>query len=118
MRLSNAMLYVKDIERMASFYRDTLGLQPIAETRLENWVEFETGGARFSLHAVPNEIAQGIDLGNPPQPRENVPVKLTFAVADADREMERLTRLGVPLIRRPWGACDVVDPEGNILQIV
>ncbi len=33
MQLNQAILFVKDIDRMAAFHRDTLGLQPIEETR-------------------------------------------------------------------------------------
>ena len=41
MRLHGAMLFVKDLERMTAFYRDVLGLEPVKETRLDNWVEFK-----------------------------------------------------------------------------
>ena len=58
MRFDGAMLFVKDLNRMTAFYRDVLGLQPIEETRLADWVEFEGDGGRFSLHAIPSDIAQ------------------------------------------------------------
>src|ERR1700684_1566998 len=48
MRLNRAMIFVKDINRMTAFYANTLGLKPVEETRMENWVEFEAGAARFS----------------------------------------------------------------------
>ena len=111
------MIFVKDLPRMAAFYRDTLGLKAIEETRMENWVEFDTGAARFALHAIPAQIAAQIEIASPPRPRETNPVKLSFEVADVDSERQRLEALGVPIVQRPWGAYDGVDPEGNIFGI-
>ena len=117
MRLSRAMIYVKDIDRMIAFYANTMGLKSIEATRMENWVEFEAGGIRFALHAIPPEAADQIEISSPPLPRENNPVKLSFDVDDVDRERRRLESLGVPMIARPWGSYDGVDPEGNVFGI-
>jgi catechol 2,3-dioxygenase-like lactoylglutathione lyase family enzyme len=113
MRLDRAMIFVKDLERMTAFYRDVIGLQPIEATRHPDWVEFEAGGLGFSLHAIPREFAEHIRIASPPRPREQDACKLTFAVDDVDGELERLTGLGVAILRRPWGDWDAVDPEGN-----
>lgn len=112
MRLCRTMFYVKDLDRMVSFYGETLGLKMIEETRVANFVEFDAGAVRFALHAVPREIADQIEISSPPKPREKCPVKLTFEV-----EVKRLQGLGVTMIERPWGAWDAVDPEGNIFGI-
>jgi catechol 2,3-dioxygenase-like lactoylglutathione lyase family enzyme len=40
MRLHGAMLFVKDLSRMTSFYADVLGMKPNEDTRQDNWVEF------------------------------------------------------------------------------
>jgi catechol 2,3-dioxygenase-like lactoylglutathione lyase family enzyme len=117
MRLKRAMIYVKDLPRMVAFYSGTLGLKPIEETRLDNWVEFETGGVRFALHAIPAEIAAGIEILSPAKPREMTPVKLFFEVDDVASERRKLEAMGVQIIERPWGSCDGVDPEGNIFEI-
>jgi catechol 2,3-dioxygenase-like lactoylglutathione lyase family enzyme len=114
MRLTRAMLYVKDIHRMAAFYSGTLGLKPIAATRTETWVDLQAGTANLALHAIPPEIATGIEIADA---RENNPVKLMFEVDDVASECERLEALGVTVRRRPWGAADCIDPEGNIFQI-
>ena len=78
-------------------------------------------GARFSLHAIPTEIAKSIEIGSPPTPREEDPVKLVFKVKDVELVRARLESLGVQILRRPWqkpgAACDAVDPEGNVFQI-
>jgi catechol 2,3-dioxygenase-like lactoylglutathione lyase family enzyme len=115
MRLNRAMIYVNNLEPMAGFYQDILGLKPIPETRLDTYVEFEAGAATFALHAIP--IGLRCELSSPPRPRENTPVKLSFEVDNVAAERKRLEALGVPIIQRPWGACDGVDPEGNVFGI-
>ena len=117
MRLDGAMLFVKDLDRMTAFYRDVLGLQPIEETRLHNWVEFKGESVRFSLHAIPSAIATEIHIASPPLPREQSGTKLTFAVQNVDTTLKRIEQMGLPLLRRPWGATEAVDPEGNVFAV-
>ena len=116
------MLYVKDLERMKRFYAGILGVEPTNQSWTNVWATFDGGGIRFELHAIPADIAENIEIASPPAHRENQPVKLTFEVKDVEGERERLESLGVQTLRRPWQqpgeACDAVDPEGNIFQIV
>jgi predicted enzyme related to lactoylglutathione lyase len=121
MQLRSAILYVKDLERMKRFYSEMLGIVPTNHQWTDTWATFETGGSRFSLHAIPAEIAKNIEIGSPPTPREQDPVKLIFEVNDVESERARLESLGAQTLRRPWQkageACDAVDPEGNVFQI-
>lgn len=117
MPLAGVMLFVKDLPRLTAFYRDVLGLQPIEATRLPDWVEFRDEGARFSLHAIPPSIAAGITIGSPPRAREGGGAKLTFAVRDVDATLATIEAMGLPLLRRPWGAIEAVDPEGNVFAL-
>lgn len=114
MPFAGAMIFVKDLPRMAAFYEEALGLTLVADTRQETWVEFGDG---FSLHAIPAEIAAGIHTPSPPRPRETDPVKLSFEVDDLAAAYARLERLGVTLLDRPWGDRDRVDPEGNVFDL-
>src|SRR5437773_5457790 len=102
MRLCSAMLYVKDLERMKQFYGDMLGVKPINQDWPDVWATFDTGGARFALHAIPAEIAKRIEIASPPTPRENDPLKLIFEVKDVESERARLESLGIKMLRRPW----------------
>lgn len=118
MQLQGAMLFVTDLPRMAAFYSDVLGLKAVADTRMDNWIEFEAGSTRFSLHAIPSAALSGCaPIASPPKPRESNPIRLDFAVSDVESERTRLEALGVPVLVRPWGACDIVDPEGNVLGL-
>lgn len=117
MRFDGAMLFVKDLGRMTAFYSDVLGLQPIEETRLDNWVEFKGDGARFSLHAIRADIAASIHIDSPPRPREQSGTKLTFAVQSIETVLQKIEQMGLPLLQRPWGGTEAVDPEGNVFAI-
>ena len=121
MQLRSTILYVKDLERMKRFYGAMLGSNPTNRDGTDVWATFETGGARFSLHAIPAEIAKRIVIESPPTPREQHAVKLSFEVKDVESELARLDSLGVQTLRRPWQnpgeACDAVDPEGNVFRI-
>jgi catechol 2,3-dioxygenase-like lactoylglutathione lyase family enzyme len=119
MRLDKAMIFVADLDRMTAFYRDVLGLQPDEATRTADWVDFKIagGGGGLALHAIPMQSAPTAEAGSPPAPREQQSCKLIFAVADIDRELARLQGLDVPILHRPWGGWDFVDPEGNVLGV-
>jgi catechol 2,3-dioxygenase-like lactoylglutathione lyase family enzyme len=117
MRLGQAMLFVRDLEAMTAFYRDVLGLRPVEATRRADWIEFETGGARLALHAIPDAIAREIEIAAPAAPRESQSCKLIFAVSDLDSERARLSAAGVTILQRPWGGWDALDPEGNVLGV-
>jgi catechol 2,3-dioxygenase-like lactoylglutathione lyase family enzyme len=108
---------VKDLERMTAFYRDVLGLEPLEETQREDWVEFRGEGVRFSLHSIPSAIATGIRIDSPPRPREQSHAKLTFTVESVETTLRKIEEMGLPLLRRPWGGTEAVDPEGNVFAV-
>jgi catechol 2,3-dioxygenase-like lactoylglutathione lyase family enzyme len=113
MKLAGAMIFVADLQAMTAFYRDTLNLKLVEETRLDDWVEFDTGQARFSLHQIPSAILENLPSPSG-KPREQGPTKLTFRLPSVADEVARLRGLGVAIIERPWGAFELVDPEGNV----
>jgi hypothetical protein len=71
-------------------------LAPIVAVRvgLIHGLRFETGDIRFSLHAIPDEIAKTIEVGSPRTACEAAPVKLIFEKA--------ATRHALPLNRGVW----------------
>jgi len=71
-RLSHAIVNARAFDACAHFYHDTLGFK-IAKER-EHWVEFDTGGARLTLHAWRD--ADGLPL-SPDQ-------RVSFALMDDD----------------------------------
>ena len=112
MTLARAIVFVKDVPRMTAFYRDGLGLAVMKEE--PGWVELDG----VALHAIPAEIADGIAIEDPPRAREDTAIKLVFAADDLERARARAIAAGARVGEiRSWGACDGVDPEGNVFQI-
>ena len=119
MELQSAMIFVKDIERMTTFYRDGLGLRVLPETVREGWVEFAAGNSSLALHAIPPDIAKGIEITVPPRQRGDTPIKLVFETADLDAARAHLASHGAVMHEpRSSGSCDGLDPEGNVFSIV
>lgn len=54
MRVSYAIVFVGDMERSVSFYRDLIGL-PL-RFQSPGWTEFATEGATLALHAAENPV--------------------------------------------------------------
>lgn len=103
---------------MREFYSRMLGVKPVNEKSVDEWAEFDTGSARFALHAIPADIAKQIEISSPPRPREKDPVKLVFEVENVEAERSRLASLGATMVQRRWGSWDGIDPEGNVFGIV
>ena len=118
MKLQLAMLFAKDMERMTTFYRDGLGLAVVPEQSSPGWTVFDAGGVQFALHAIPPHIARDIAIADPPQAREETPLKLTFQTTDLDAACARVSRLGGQLLPpRGSGSRDALDPEGNVFSL-
>ena len=115
------MLFVKDFAKMRAFYASMLGSEPVNTQWTDSWALFETGGAQFALHAIPEEPERGTQISSPPRPREQSAVKLIFQVRDVPAERSRLEAMDVTILQRQWqnpeDSCDAVDPEGNVFQI-
>ena len=95
------ILYVRDVDVSAAFYRDVVGLP--FKLRDAGYVEFVTGGTRFGLL----ERTRASDLIRR-EPTEGGPAgEVLFIVDDVDAEAERLRGLGVECrsgpVDRPWG---------------
>lgn len=102
------VLYVRDMGRAVTFYRETLGLT--VEHESAHWTTFRTGSCTLALHGSEN---RRLGSGEPDP---------TFLVAEAAVERERLAHLGVDVseLREPVAGVqvfDLRDPDGNRLSI-
>lgn len=116
----NAVVYAKDAPRLAGFYARMLSLP-----ELESGAGFvRLGGPGYELTVVqaPPAIADAVVIADPPELREETPVKLSFAVPDIQALRPRVESLGGGLQPSGWswqGArhVDGWDPEGNVFQL-
>ncbi len=120
-RIDATVLFVRDLARCTTFYRDTLGLQvtnsdPNSLTfQMENQylLLLEVSAAADLIRSEVNALS--IEGG----PR----VLLAAGVEDVDAAYESLVAKGVTFLRpptnQPWGlrTAHFADPEGNLWEI-
>lgn len=103
---------VRDRERAAQFYGETLGLEKNPNSS-ERWVEFETGNVTLAL-VVPEEIGQEFA----PLPFGSIAIR----VPDVKEARRRLKEAGIQFKGDIFdsGVCNgavFADPDGNRLLL-
>jgi lactoylglutathione lyase len=106
-----AIVFVADMSRSVSFYRDVIGLPLRFES--PGWTEFATDGATLALHA---SEGSGSEKDNPVR----VPAgrcRPGLSVPDLDEFHKRMIKHDVPCVQEPaevFGArvAQYVDPDG------
>jgi predicted enzyme related to lactoylglutathione lyase len=120
-----AVLYVLDLDRAVRFYEVTTnwrvaGLESGFAT-LQS--PSELASTVLTLVRIPEEIAADITITDPPERREETPIKLSFAVQSIAAVRSVAPSAGgvvdSPDMEWTFGAvrvCDGHDPEGNVVQ--
>jgi predicted enzyme related to lactoylglutathione lyase len=119
---AGAVVYAKDIRRLARFYADVADLEIVHEVADHVVLESET--YELVVVALPAATAARIVITTPPARRENTAFKLTFAVASLAEARESAKAAGGELnpSAKEWSfqgmrVCDGCDPEGNMIQV-
>src|SRR4051794_35521067 len=89
--LHRVIVFVADVERCATFYRDAFGFAvfPSDPPATKEWIELDTGGCRLAFHKARG--AKG------PTGSDDHPHKIVFFADDVEAERERLVKLGVDM---------------------
>ena len=111
MRVNYAIVFVSDMKRAVSFYRDVLGLPLRFES--PGWTEFATDGATLALHV---SEAPNPERGN----TQSVPAgrcRPGLRVPNLDKFHQRMVEKNVPCVQEPMEMFGVqiaqyVDPDG------
>jgi len=118
-----AVIYAKHLATLSQFYQATTGLVLVMAQRADDHVVLASPAFELVLVAMPEAIAATVHIANPPERREDTPIKLVFAVDSLGRVRDLAARLGGELNppEREWDfggqrVCDGHDPEGNVLQ--
>ena len=115
--LNRIVLYVQDVDRLAGFYREMLGLDVVEEIPGE-WSVLAAGSCQLALHRV------GPAYRRPGAMVTDTNTKVVFTVTGDLAELratllDRGVALGeikaFPPLTGPL--CDGRDPEGNVFQL-
>ncbi len=120
--LGHLVLYVRNVERSAAFYRDVLGWEPVfTEAPGMPVAAFSSGRTHHELLLI--EVGEG---ASPPPAGRRIGLNLIgLRVGDSDDELReaaaRLGEAGVPIV----GASDhtvthslyILDPDGNEVEL-
>jgi len=119
--LQGMVLFAKNKKRVSAFYQKALKLKAV-ESEVSHDL-LRGGGYEIVVHAIPWEIAVGIEIARPPHPREHAAIKPTFVVKSLDNVRKAARRTGGSLkpVSEAWSyrgytLLDGMDPEGNQLQ--
>jgi catechol 2,3-dioxygenase-like lactoylglutathione lyase family enzyme len=106
LNLRRVIVFTEDVEKLAAFYRDVIGLELVG--REPGWVDFAAGTCNIALHK------------GKPSPG-NWPPKLVFYAADVAAARASLTKRGAKFgtvkSTKTFDMCDGRDPDGNPIQL-
>ena len=116
MRVNYAIVFVSDMRRAVSFYRDVLGLPLRFES--PGWTEFATDGATLALHPTEATNSEMNDRRDMSAGR----CRPGLSVANLDDFHRRMLENQVPCIQEPteiFGArvAQYVDPDGLPISV-
>ena len=119
---AGAIVYAKDIQRLAQFYAAVADLEIVHEVADHVVLESETH--ELVIVAIPAATAARIVIATPPVRRENTAFKLSFLVGSLAEARIAAKEAGGELnpLEKEWDfqgmrVCDGCDPEGNMIQV-
>jgi lactoylglutathione lyase len=115
MRLSYAIVFVSDMQRSVTFYRDVLGLPLRFEA--PGWTEFATAGATLALHRSELPAAD-----ESPRTERAGRCRPGLGVPNLEEFHRRMIDRGVPCLQEPkavFGAkiAQYADPDGLPISV-
>ena len=120
--MSAIVLYAKDLERVATFYRRVVGLDVVEAA--DGFVVLSSAGSELAVVRMADAVAEAVTIADPPERRSDTPIKPVFTVPDLETARRvALACGGTPdpsessWTWRGFRHLDVVDPEGNVLQV-
>lgn len=114
------LIYALNLDTLSRFYAQLLGLAQLHAE--DDHRVLGAGGVQLLVHAIPAEVARGIVVTQPPEPREDQAFKPFFTVDRLAEAEARVAALGGLLLGPVWDGPGIryrnaCDPEGNIVQL-
>lgn len=118
---AGAVIYAKDVDRLALFYSRVLALQ-VAERKADH-VVIDSPWCQVVILQVPEAIGRNIVISSPPARRADTAIKPVFFVPSLALVRKAASASGGVMnsVEKEWHfrgekVCDCVDPEGNVIQ--
>lgn len=118
----SAVVFAKSVSRLARFYQEVAEM--VEAHNDKDHIVLDEEGFQVVIHGIPKKIAAKILLTEPPQVREDTPIKLCLPVASIEYARTKAAELGgwIGPKSKEWEArgfraCDGYDPEGNVFQV-
>lgn len=121
-RIDVVVLFVADLDRAKTFYRDTLGMETKFEDQYSAYFGLETTSLLLLTIAGAQDLLSSEAVAVP-RPTGATSQLVSF-VEDVDAIYEELVGRGVEFVRKPidreWGlrTAHFKDPDGNVWEIV
>ncbi|MBM3934975.1 MAG: hypothetical protein FJ319_11875 [SAR202 cluster bacterium] len=105
-QLKRVILFCNDIEKVAEFYEQKLGLKRVLTTN--SLIDFDTGVAHLALHKAKGNVANQ--------------TKIAFYCEEVSKVRAEMIAKGIEMGKDPGDGpgvktCDGKDPEGNVFQL-
>jgi Glyoxalase-like domain len=118
----SAVVFAKDIAKLARFYMEIAEMTEVYKDK--DHVVLDEEGFQLVIHCIPKKIAAQIHIAEPPEVREDTPIKFCLPVSAIDVARKKANELGGKVgpkskewEARGFRACDGFDPEGNVFQV-
>lgn len=116
MRINYVIVFVSDMKRSVSFYRDLIGLPLRFES--PDWTEFVSEGATLALHSSEASIDGRAIRAN----AQSGSCRPGFSVSDLDEFHVRMLGSNVPCTQEPKNVfgnriAQYEDPDGLIISV-
>ncbi len=118
--MGSLVIFSVDVRRLADFYEAVLGVTPTNEDSGD--IRLRNDREEVLVHSVPARVAKTISVQSPPEARDNSPIKPVFDVDSLQAALEAVERNGGVDTGRAFSMDgltrhDVLDPDGNVIQL-
>lgn len=118
----SVVIFAKSVLKLATFYQEVATMTVVHQDK--DHIVLDQADFQVVIHGIPKAISARIHIAEPPQVREETPIKVCLPVAGIDHARTKAAELGghVGPKTKEWEArgfraCDGYDPEGNVFQV-
>lgn len=117
------VIFAVNVKAVADFYEAVLELSPCSKPGdSKKDIRLGDDGVELLIHSIPPRIANTIVIESPPVAREDTSMKPVFDVNSLAEALEQVSLRGGRRTERTFTIDgltrhDVVDPEGNVVQL-